>query len=268
MEPVKGGGTFVMANGNQIQLSTNTNQPMFVMVGPETEVSVTGSAEQDYLKSGVTVEFVAELDKTRTVKEKIVKLRVISPTTQAGLFAPEFVASTKGDADGGKAKPLAHDPGIAEVPAKGKKARDKDADTLTGDLSSTGKSAKTPSGGTPLPGTYTVRGTIKMCKDRKITVSAGRGPTVKAEFTDDVTIEVYSDDVRLAQRDDRVTVEGQANKARPNLVMAKSVAIVLSNPLSGAKKKAHTERPAKTPAKTPAPKKKAAEADDLLGTEK
>ena len=34
-------------------------------------MSVTGTAEQDYLKSGVTVEFVAEVDKTHTVKDKI-----------------------------------------------------------------------------------------------------------------------------------------------------------------------------------------------------
>ena len=149
-----------------------------------------------------------EIDKAHTVKEKIVRLTVIAPTTPPGLFPPEFVTSKKGDADGGKAKPLAHDPGIAEAPAKGKKTRDKDADTLSGDLSSTGKSGKTQGG----PGTYTVRGTIKMCKDRKITVSAGRGPTVKAEFAGDVTIDVYMADVRLAQRDDQVTVEGQPTR--------------------------------------------------------
>ena len=70
MQPIKTGGTLVSADQNQIQLSTNTNQTIYVMFGPNTQVSVTGTAEQDYLKSGVTVEFVAEVDKAHTVKEK------------------------------------------------------------------------------------------------------------------------------------------------------------------------------------------------------
>ena len=68
-QPIKTSGTLVSTAQNQIQLSTNTNQTIYVMVGPDTEVSVTGTAEQDYLKSGVVVEFVADVDKTHTVKE-------------------------------------------------------------------------------------------------------------------------------------------------------------------------------------------------------
>ena len=97
---------------------------MYVMLGPETEVSVTGSAEQDYLKSGVTVEFVAEIDKTHTVKEKIIKMIIFTPTTEGpGLFAPEFVAHEGGEEGRRKAKPLAHDPGIGEAASQGARER-------------------------------------------------------------------------------------------------------------------------------------------------
>ena len=36
MQPIKTGGTLVAAGQNQIQLSTNTNQTIYVMVGPNT----------------------------------------------------------------------------------------------------------------------------------------------------------------------------------------------------------------------------------------
>ena len=80
MQPIKSVGKLVAANANQIQSRTR---------GPDDlrrdqrryQVSVTGTADLDYLKSGVTVEFVAEVAKGGTVKEKITHLTVISPTT-------------------------------------------------------------------------------------------------------------------------------------------------------------------------------------------
>ena len=86
----------VQVGQGQLQLSTNMNQTIFVMVGPNTEVSVTGKAEPDYLKSGVNVEFVAEVDKTHTVKDKIIKMLIVTPTTErpAGLFAPSLPRRT------------------------------------------------------------------------------------------------------------------------------------------------------------------------------
>ena len=106
-----------------------------------------------------------------------------------------------------------------------------------------------------------------MCKDGKITVSAGRGPTVKAELANDATIDVDMAEVRIAQRDDKITVNGLTTQARPNMVMAKSIKIDLANPLTGAKK--HATRPAKTPASQPAKvKKDTSDSDDLLGAGK
>jgi len=248
-------GTLVSANQNQIQLATNTNQTIYVMMGPDTEVSVTGTAEQDYLKAGVCVEFVAEVDKSHTVKEKIIKLQVISLSADrpAGLLPPDFASVDK------KA-----DPGIGDTaPAKGSKKKETD---VFGD-SSGRKPARTQSGAPQLPGTFTVRGTIKMCKDGKITVSAGRGPTVKAELDNDAKIDVDLADIRVAQRDDKITVNGLTSQARPNMVMAKSVKIDLANPLTGAKK--HSTRSAKTPVNRPAKAKKdTSEGDDLLGGRK
>jgi hypothetical protein len=245
---VKPVGTLVAVSGNQIQMSTNTNQTIYVTFTPETKVSVTGKAEQDYLKSSVAVEFVAEVDKTHTVTEKISQLTVVSqptPDRPAGLLSPDAATPTKKSEKGGKAA----------------KADADKADPFAADPTA-GKPAKGRSSTPQFPATYTVRGTIKMCKDGKITVAAGRGPTIKAELASDVSINVSMNDLRAVQRDDKVTVEGFATPARPNMVMAKSIDIELANPLTGAKK--HSTRPAKTPA-APASKAKkgSADADDL-----
>ncbi len=267
---VKPVGTFVMAAGpNQFQMATNANQAVMVMVGPNTEVSVTGTAEQDYLKSGVNVEFLAEVDAKHMVKDKISHLLVISPNSDRpnGLLPPESATPQK---KGGKAgednpKPLAPDAGIGgDAPAKPHKPHaSADADSQGGDLFG-GKPAKTKKTTPQFPGTFTVRGTVKMCKNGAITVSAGRGPTIKAELEKDVTIDVDMADLRVAQRDDKVTVSGVTNQANPNMVMAESVKIELVNPLTGAKK--HATRAAKTPAAPSGKAKKgASDADDLLG---
>ena len=91
LQPVKTLGTLVAATADRLQLSNNQNQTIFVAIGPDTQVSVTGTAEQDYLKSGVTVEFLAEVAKGGTVKEKIDHLVIVSPTDDrpVGLFSPQ-----------------------------------------------------------------------------------------------------------------------------------------------------------------------------------
>ncbi len=264
---IKISGTLVSASPNQIQLSTNTNQTIYVMIVPDTQVSATGTAEQDYLKSGVAVEFVADVVKGGAVKEKIKRLTVFSPTTDrpVGLFPPDFSIPDKKVEKGEKANALGPDPGAGEAAAaKPRKARgNAEADPQGGDLFNS-KPAKGQSSVLKPPGTFTVRGTIKMCKDGKITVAAGRGPTVKGELGDDVKIDVDMADIRVAQRDDKVTVNGITTQARPNMVMAESIAIELANPLSGAKK--HSTHPAKTPATHAGKAKKdATDGDDLPG---
>jgi hypothetical protein len=269
-------GTFVISAQNQFQMSTNTNDVAVITVGPETEVTVTGTAEQDYLKAGVTVEFVAEVDKTHTVKDKIIHLFVISPTADRpiGLLPPESATTVKKDskekgagAGGDRAKPLGADPGIAgDAPAKPRKPHAKaDSDAQGGDNMFSDKPAKGKKTTPQFPGNFTVRGTIKMCKNGTITVSAGRGPTVKATLADDVTIDVDMNDFHAAQRDDKVTVNGLTTPANPNMVLAKSVEIELVKPLSGAKK--HATRSIKTPAASATKTKKGATdpADPLSG---
>ncbi len=102
-----------------------------------------------------------------------------------------------------------------------------------------------------------------MCKEGKITVQAGHGPTVKADLGDDVAIDVDMADLTAAQPDDAVEVDGFTGPKGPSLVMGKSIKIELAKPLTGAKKHStHTKSPAAHPSKA---KKDAAGGDDVLG---
>ena len=187
----------------------------------------------------MTVEFVAEVDKTHTVKDKITHLIVITPTTDrpVGLFPPEFASREKEDEQEGRG---------AKPGPKGRTARRPTAGARSaGRRMFANKPAKSQKGGSQFPGTFTVRGTIKMCKDGKITVSAGRGPTIKAELAT-TSRSTWTWPTSRRARDDRVTVGGITSQARPNLVMAEAIKIELANPLSGTKK--HAARSAKTSA--------------------
>ena len=225
-------GTLVSSSPSQLQISVDS-KPLYVMIGQNTQVSVTGAAEQEYLKPGLAVEFVAEVAKGGVVNDKIdhLTLVTISSDRPGGLLPPEAAASGKKAAKDDQAQP---------------------AGPPTGDAAS-GKTSK-PRGGKPqLPGTYAVRGTLKMCKNGKISVAVTHGPLVKADLADGATIDVDLADVRLAQRDDAVTVKGK--QMRPGVIAAESVTIELANPLTGKKHAKSTKTP---PARS---KAKGADAD-------
>ena len=218
------------------------------MVGPETEVSVTGTAEQDYLKSGVTVEFVAEVDKTHTVKEKIVKLLIVSPTTErpVGLFAPEFATpskSEKGEKGGEGVKPLPPDPGSATR----RRPRD-EGGRQEGSRSvrrrSVGQQARQNTEQRPAVSRHVHRaGNDQDVQGRQDHRLGRPRPDDQGRIGQRRHDRRRHGRFRVAQPDDQVTVDGFASQAQPNMVMAKSIKIELANPLSGAKKHGRTPRP-------------------------
>jgi hypothetical protein len=241
-QPVKISGTLIAANQNGIQISTSANQKILVGVRPDTQVSVTGTAEQDYLKSKskLTVEFVGEVDKGEkggyVVKDKIDKLLIVSPTADRPLGLSPADAATPDKKD-----------------EKGPKTKEK-ANPLGGDPLA-GKPAKGRSSVPQIPGTFTVRGTVKMGKNGLMTVATGRW-TIKATLADDATIDVDLADISVARPDDQVTASGR--QVRPDAMMAESITIEMANPLTGKKHKTSA-------GKTSAPKAKKGTGDDAAG---
>jgi hypothetical protein len=101
-----------------------------------------------------------------------------------------------------------------------------------------------------LPGTFTVRGIVKSYKNHKLTVATGHGPQIKVDIAETAAIEVDISDLHNVSQGDKVTVKGQGVQ---NRVLAESISVELSNPLTGVKKKSsHFEKPARAASKAPA----------------
>ncbi len=245
MQQVRAEGTFVAVGGaTQFQMIDKDKRPIYVMIGQNTKVQVSGGADIDYLKAGVCVEFLAEVPKGGIVTEKLDKLSVFTPSTDRplGLAAAELAARAKKDEkdkEGGekgpdaKEKPLAPDPGLDAPSPKARTGRAKPRADQFGSEAPAAKSGRGAAALQP-PGTFTVRGTVKSCTNGKLRVSPGRGPVITVDLAEGAEIDVDSTDIRLAQRDDKVSVTG---KAMQNRVMAESVTIELSSRLSSGKKR-------------------------------
>jgi hypothetical protein len=194
----------------------------------------------------VEVEFVAEVAKGGVVSEKVdhLTLVTISSDLPSGLLPPDAASSPKKGGKDEKAQPAGPAGGGAAPANAGKVGGNQDAGPPLGGDSKTGKTGRSHSGVPQLPGTFTVRGKLRMYKGGKISVAVLHGPLVRAELADGATIDVDLagvSDINKAQHDDAVTVKG--SQVRPGMVAAESVTIELAKPLTGKKK----AKPAKTP---------------------
>ncbi len=209
----------IVAGG--VVMTTKDGQALNVVVTQATKLHLTGSATADFIKQGVAVEFTAEVDKTRTVKEKVASLTVVTLSTErpAGLFA--------------EGSPGA---GAAAQDNVGFMVKGSGADAAPADKGAKKAEKKKPAAAVQLPGTCVVRGTVKSCKAGKLTVSFGRG-AVKADLDDDPQIAVDLADISQARPGDTISVRGRAYRQLPGLVQAESVTIQAAEPLSGGAKK-------------------------------
>jgi hypothetical protein len=255
-------GTIHMVAGPMIRLTSNANQMVTVRILPQTEVSFKGTASADFLRQGLSVEFVADVDETGKAKEPVATLSVITtgPGRQAGLFGEGAMGSKK-----------VADPGILSDDSNGKtkkghKSKAKKApaggDDLLGSTKSTASNVK-------LPAVCTVRGKVKSFKNNTITVLAGR-KSIKAEIADGVQIDVDMSDCTAASSGDKIKLWGKTLGSQP-IIYAEKVEIEAAQALTGQKTKSGKgkERPTKgeKPAKAgkAAKAEKAEKADDVLG---
>jgi hypothetical protein len=197
----------------------NSGQRWQVMVPPAARVHVTGSANADYLQSGLTVEFKAEVNDRGTIKDKVDSLTLItlSADRQMGLYPSEAAGDQGGLAagDDGKAGKTKH---------------------------AAGKAGATPAGA------YRIVGRLIVGRN-KLSVNTGRG-TLALELGEQPTIAIDVSDYMMAAKGDKVTVKAIKMPTRSGpAVAALEMKIELAEPLVGAKKrgaKPESKRPAKS----------------------
>lgn len=250
-------GTITGVANSMIQMKTATNETMVVGLTPMTAVRLTATAKPEALRSGMSVEFVAEVQKGGVVKDKVDHLTIFTPsqTRQPGLHPPE-AAVKKGEGEGGLdlglGGPIGGDPGIGMEPEQGPGGR-----RTRGKRPPAGGAAVKPTA-PQLPGSFCVRGIVRGFRDGSLTVQAGK-QSLKLDLAENATIDVETSDYSLAGPGDTIHVKGQP-AGRPGLIRAEKVSIEVAEPLTG-KKRSRTGKPAgKVEGKAPA----AAE-DDPLG---
>jgi hypothetical protein len=169
-ERVEADGTIEGAAGPGIlKILTATNQTWFFKLSRETEIHVTGTAEEDYLRPGLFVEFTAELDRRGRSPNKVSELAIFTPTMQK--FPGIFPAGGFGGPD------------TAAAPGPAAK--------------------KDPNATAP----YKVLGRITSLKNKGLKVSAGRG-VVQVELGDSPKISVDVADLSVVQKGDKIKAEG------------------------------------------------------------
>jgi len=204
-------GTIQAVTRGRIQMATDSPdaaKSWTVMVDPKAVVHVTGTAEPDFLRAGLSVRFTAELDKGGVAKEKVQQLTIFTPS-------PENPPGVR---------PEGESP-AGDKPAEGGRRRGSGADNG-------------PAAGKALAsGVYTVAGRITSFRKGRLTVNAGRS-TVRADVADDVKIDVDFADYSVAKPGDKISVtKGTTFAGRPGLAQARELTIQLSEPLALAKKK-------------------------------
>lgn len=190
----------------------NTKDKKHWVVAPQsnTKLYVKGTANADYLRPKLTIQFKAVLGDQDTVKDKLSDLSVVTPSkiNKLGIFAD----GVGGDA--GIGDPLA--------PGKSSKAKPAAAPLADGDLLSTGQKVR-------------IVAAISTCDGNKLTLSVG-SRTIKAELADNPTIDVSSSDPRQIQVGSKVVIHGKGIRGTTNLCQADDVKVTLTQPLVGKKK--------------------------------
>ena len=281
-EPFEAEGTVQGVMMGRIQMVTNANKPILVVMHPMARIHLLGTGSIDLLRTGMYVELVGDLDKLGVGKEKVSQLTIFTPNPNrlAGLY-PEGVAAVKrtnkdgnnfgqgeGPARGGAAAPVGGDPGIAAEPTGKGGRRGRGRQAGGDDLGGPGGPDGAPGGARPpavtvqLPAVCTVRGQVKAFHDNNLSVLAGRS-TVRIELTDNPQVDVDVADYSMAAKGDRIKVKGRGFPSK-GLVQAEMVQIDAVQPLTAAKK--HTAKPSKTDktsSKRAAQPKKGAPATEL-----
>ncbi len=208
-QPVQINGTIEGVMRGMIAVVDDNNQPWRVAVPVGAKISVTGTVTFDFLRSGLFVEFQAELNDRGEIQAKIDELTIVTISRERPIGLFPAGAAAGGDQDGFGA---------------GREGDEKKRGGRTG--KKRGLAA----------GAYRIVGRLIVGRGGKLSIQTDRG-TARFELTEEPKINVYLADYTVAAKGDKVSIRGVMLQNRPGLARAKKVEIELAEPLAGAKKK-------------------------------
>lgn len=211
-------GTLKRVAPGAIEIATGEGDLWVLKVDAKPQdVTFTGTAEKSFLRSGIFVEFRAQVSKRGVVDEPVATLTVFTPSEAR----PPGVLPD-GDLGGAGA-------GLFSEPQEKKKLdpKEKKAAKLKGDDT-----------------VYRVAGAIsKIGRAGDLTVSTG-GVQVKFNLAEDCKISVDTNDLAFVSPGDKVSAQGWFLKGRPGQGAANKIEVTAAVPLADNSKK-KTARPTK-----------------------
>ncbi len=202
-------GTIVEIQNDVISIRDSKNETWFLKLVDDTKITITGTAELDYLRPGVLVQFLAEFDKRNTVISSVKEVQVISSQGKPalGLFSAEEGEPTD--------RPL-RNPGAGTYLVKGKIISVKDGNLL-----------------------------VTAGSARKISAKTADDLTVLI-LLDDLSLAQSGDTVKVKAWYYEIQRPNQLLN-QPGRALAEELEIELAKPLAGSGKKTRTsERPQRT----------------------
>lgn len=237
-------GTVQGVAKNGIVVVDGNNQTWRIAIVPITKVHVTGTTTAASLRSGLLVEFTAEIDSRGAVQKKVEALTVtsLSKEKQIGVFPA--AAAAGGDAGGFGAN--------AEEDTAGKSVKHAGR--------TAGKTGKTASKTQPA-GSYRIVGKLIVGRGGALSVQPGRG-MLPFELEDNAAIDVNVSDLSLIRIGNEVSVKAAVSPARPGMAQALELQVKLPEPQAGPPK----DRPAKSGMKKSGKRAKVGEDEKLPET--
>jgi len=248
LQPMEISGTIRVVARSGIAVTNSNNQTWRVAIVPATKVQagtkvqVTGTTTADSLRSGLIVEFTAEIDSRGAIQGKVDALTVTSLTRekQMGVFPSGADSGFGGNVIDDSPKP-AKRPG----PTTAKSGH------------ATGKAAAHAQTG----GSCRIVGQLVVGHGGSLSVKAGRG-SFSFGLADQAKISVDVADLSLARPGLEVSVKGFVSPRQPGIIQAAEVKVKLPEPQVA--DKADKKEPAVKPeAKKPAKRSKKDQGEGL-----
>lgn len=194
-------GTLEAVAGDKIKIKSDDGKEYFAVVGAQTKVEYTGTAETAFLGPGLFVRFTAAFDpKTGIPANMISEIEIFRPARQRRMSMEQKQDQT---------------PGVYPV-----------VEEARGDKKSKAKIAAPPPGSQ----NFRIVGQVRAVMADKMQVAAGMRPFM-IQLDPAATVTVSSGDAMFCKQGDQVTVNGLANPSQESWIQAESIEIAGAEPL-------------------------------------
>lgn len=201
--------------GDKIKVKTEDGTEYFAVLGRQSTMRYSGTADARFLKPGLLVRFAATFDVQQgTVISPVSEIEVFRTVKQRRMSQEQRQNQTPG------IYPITGDKGSNKKGGRGENKKDAAKKNT--------KPINQNQGGTIQ--NFKVVGQLRAVQQKKLQVVVGNRPII-VDLDENATISVAAGDATFCQQGDQIHITGLRNPATKNLIQAETVEIVGAKPL-------------------------------------